>query len=204
MKVFNITEFYYSNIIGTFPGEEKYNNTNKLFEYLKEAGLTDGDILKTVIDFLPYLEEISFEDLPESLWDNSLLEKDKFYFHKELQISKTEPNWNQDNLCLYIEPKIKYTIDDALNYFLSYSTIKSDWINRDKEKGSIKYLLKEYKKFNFIEPIDFFLHLIDFAASKDDINTIYDLRDYEIELAEFLEVDIQNAKSMGKDKYSWR
>lgn len=204
MNSFDITDFYYSNIIGIFPEHEKYIQTEKTFNYLKDAGFSNGDILKTVIDNLPYLEEIRYENLPDCLWNNTLLERDKFYFHKELQISKTEPTWNQENLTLYIEPKIVYNIDDALDYFIERTSVREEWVNRDKEKGSIKYLLKDYKKFNFIEPIDFFLHLVDFAVSKDVINTVYDLREYEIELAEFLEVDIQNARALGKDSYIWR
>ena len=81
-------------------------------------------------------------------------------------------------------------------------------INKKKELGSIKYLLNEYKNikaFDFLEPIDFILFLIDYVANLDKkINTILKLNDYVYEFAEFETDMIINAKAANKDKIVWR
>ena len=101
--------------------------------------------------------------------------------------------------------KIRYTLDDALDYFIRTTGVRGEWIARDREIGSIKYLLKEYKKFSFMEPIDFLLHLIDYCvANGNEINSIYDLRHQEVELAKALEIDITNAIAAGKNTVIWR
>lgn len=201
-----LTNFYYSYLLGEYPeNKEDYDKTYKTISYLIEAGINVDTIKKNVFENIPFKERLSYEDLPNNLWDNSLLEKDKFYYHIQLLIANTAPGWDdEEDFHPYIEPKIKYSLDDALDYFIERAGVRSDWINRAKEIGSIKFLLKDFEKFNFIEPIDFFLHLVDFAVSKDEINTVYDLREYEIELAEFLENDIANAIAQKKNTYIWR
>lgn len=199
-------DFYFNFMIGEYPDNfEDYKKTANLFQYLIDAGINDGDIYM-ITGLVKPKSCLSIEDIPLSLWENSLLEKDKFYFHKELQVTPPPPGWDTDeDYVFYKEMKIRYTLDDVLDYFIRVSGVRAEWVARDKEIGSIKYLLKEYKKFKFIEPIDFILHLIDYCSSCGiELNSIYDLRNEEIKLAEMLELDILNAKAKGKDKVIWR
>ena len=176
-----------------------------LFDYLLESGcILVDDIVMNIITHFPNKEVLYPDDLPDNLWNDSLLERHTFYYHKELQILSPPPTWDK-SFPFYIEMKIQYTIENILDYFSKTFNINKDWISREKEIGSIKYLLKEYKKFGFIESVDFILHLIDYVCSLGiKAKSIYDLRDYENDYAELLENDISNAKSCHKNKVIWR
>lgn len=197
------TDFYYYFLVGEHPNENNYKVTNATFEYLKDAGF-DDDCMCRIINLMPIMDCITVDDIPDSLWEDSLLVRNKFYFHKELQITSPPPTWDQ-SYPFYLEMKIKYTLDDVLNYFINSSGVRSDWVNREKELGSIRYLLKDYKKFSFMEPIDFLLHLIDYCVADGmEITSIYSLRDKEIELANYLEIDVAKAITKEKNKIVWR
>lgn len=197
------TDYYYNFLVGEYPTDEDYRTTSLTFEYLEDAKFTSNEIVN-IICSLPINNAITFDLLPDYLWEDSLIERNKFYFHKELQILSPPPTWEK-TFPFYLEMKIRYTLDDVLNYFIRMSGVRQDWINREKEIGSIKYLLNNYKKFKFMEPLDFLLHLIDFCISKEvELNQIYDLTHYEIELAEYLEVDTTNAIANNKNQIIWR
>jgi hypothetical protein len=201
----NLVDFYYGFVVGAIPDDEvQFKRTEMLFEHLKESGCTLEDITHCIITHFPNKDMLTPDDLPDVLWGASLLSRGTFYFHKELQLLSPPPTWDE-SFPFYIEMKIQYSIGDALEYFIKRFKLNEDWVSRDKELGSIKYLLKDYKKFNFVEPIDFLLHLIDYVASLNvKAKSIYDLRDYENDYAEILEIDINNAKSSNKNKVIWR
>ena len=203
MDVVKLTNFYYDFVVGEQP--EKINERTKLlFEHLSESGCTPKQLFGTIIEEFPNKDELTIEDIPDSLWEGSLIERNKFYYHKELQILSPPPTWDK-SFPFYIEMKIQYSIEDALKYFIKQFKINESWMNKDKELGSIRYLLKDYKKYGFIEPVDFFLHIIDYVCSKGvKINSIYDLRDYELEYTQLLELDILNSKALKKNRVVWR
>lgn len=199
-------DFYFNFLIGEFPEDvENYRKTSNFFQYLEDCGLSDGEIYMVAGMVKPKMF-LTIEDIPDKIKKDSLIEMDKYYFHKELIVTPPPPGWNtEEDYQFYKEIKVRYTLEDVLDYFIKATGTRADWIARDKEIGSIKYLLKEYKKFKFIEPVDFILHLIDYCvSSNDEINTIYDLRNKEIELAEALEIDIANAVARGKHLTIWR
>lgn len=199
-------DFYFNFLIGEYPeNHEDYRKTSNFFQYLEDSGLSDSEIYM-IAGLVRPKEVLTIDDIPDKIKKDSLLEKDKFYYHKELIITPPPPGWNvEENYQFYKEIKVRYTLEDVLDYFIKATGARADWIAKDKEIGSIKYLLKEYKKFNFIEPVDFILHLIDYCVSSgDEINTIYDLRNKEVELAKALEIDIANAVARGKNLVIWR
>lgn len=199
-----LIDMYYNYVVGEIPEDNIIAKTRLLFDYLSESGLSEKDLLINIINNFPNKDLLTPEDLPNSLWDNSLLERDTFYFHKNLQVISPPPTWDK---CFpfYLEMKIQYDVNDILDYFLQTFNINSEWTNKEKEIGSIKYLLKDYKKYSFIKPVDFLLFLIDYAKSiNPNIKSIYDLREYEIENAEYLLLDVENAKTIKKNKIIWR
>lgn len=197
--------FYYNFIAGEFPENEEYFNiTNNVFNYLSDAKFTDEEIVKIIINDLPNKDYIEINDLPNYLWDNSLLEENVFYYHKELQIVSPPPTWDK-SYPFYLEMHIRYTKEDILNYFTKTFNIREEWTSTDKEIGSINYLLNKYKMFNFISPVDYMLHLIDYVSSLGVKATkIYDICEYEIKLAELLEIDIKQSVSNNKNNVVWR
>ena len=204
------TQFYYDFNTGEFPENKDFIHiTDNYFDYLIDAGFNKKDLYKLIINSLPNKDYLDFNCLPDYLWNDSLLDKDKFYFHKELQLGPLPPTWNKD-YPYKLEMKIIYTKEDIYNYFIKTFKLDKDLmeINKKKELGSIKYLLNEYKNikaFDFLEPIDFILFLIDYVANLDKkINTILKLNDYVYEFAEFEKDMIINAKAANKDKIVWR
>ena len=205
-KINTYADFYFNFLIGEFPEDiEDYRKTSNFFKYLEDSGISEGEIYM-VAGMVKPKSVLTLADIPEKLKKDSLIDINKFYFHKELIITPPPPGWDiEEDYKFYKEIKLRYTLEDVLDYFIKATNARAEWIARDKEIGSIKYLLKEYKKFSFIEPIDFILHLIDYCvSSSDEINTIYDLRHREIELAEALEIDIANATARGKHLTIWR
>jgi hypothetical protein len=201
----NLVDFYYGFVAGEIPDDnDSYIKTKLLFDYLKECGCTLDDLYLCIITKFPNKEVLTPDDLPDILWDGSLLKRNSFYFHKELQVLSPPPTWDEV-FPFYIEMKIMYSIGDILNFFIKSFKLNEYWVSREKELGSIKYLLKDYKKYGYVEPVDFILHLIDYvSASNVKANSIYDLRDYEAEYSELFEKDILSSKAANKNQVIWR
>ena len=199
---------YVSDIKYTDNITEPNEDLNIIDEEIEEL-IEDTNEIDKLINSLPNKDYLDFNCLPDYLWNDSLLDKDKFYFHKELQLGPLPPTWDKD-YPYKLEMKIIYTKEDIYNYFIKTFKLDKDLmeINKKKELGSIKYLLNEYKNikaFDFLEPIDFILFLIDYVANLDKkINTILKLNDYVYEFAEFEKDMIINAKAANKNKIVWR
>lgn len=200
-----LNNFYYNFVVGEFPEDkESLIKTSMIFGFLSESGCTRKQLLTSIINDFPNREVLYPDNIPDNLWEGSLLIRHKFYFHKELQILSPPPTWDM-SFPFYIEMKIQYSIENLLDYFTKTFKVNVEWMNKDKELGSIKYLLKDYSKYGFIEPVDFLLHLIDYVSSLGcKATSVYDLRNYETECVEYLELDIQNAKAAKKNKVIWR
>lgn len=185
------------------PADNIVAKDKAVLNHLIDAGVTLKDITSMIMN--ERLENgLSFDSIPDRFWDGSLLKRDIFYFHKELEILSPPSTWDEDKP-FYLEMKITYDYQDALDYFIKSNNIREEWINENKEMGSIKYMLSDFKKYNFIEPIDFFLHLCDYAEAKGNKGqSVFDLNVYEIECAQYLEADIANARLHNKDKIVWR
>jgi len=183
----DFVEMYYNQTYGNYPFATKDNKikSQNLIDYLLDANIKDNEI----IDFVTTTTKQDFLNhnmLPDSLWNESLLIRDTFYYHNSLQIRSEAPKWNpltsKETLSkFYIEMKIKFNLDDLINYFYSSLRIDKILIDMNKDKGSFKYLLNKYKKFTFCEPIDFILELIDYANNNHDerVKTPLDLANNE-------------------------
>ncbi len=208
------TEFYYSEVIGNYPFDTDYfkNKTNRIFDYLLDAKIESSDIIRfiqesKVKDFL------GPEDLPDWLWDGSLIKRDTFYYHNTLHIKPEAPIFNPYSKeekveTFYLEMEIKYTIDDLIKYFYKTLNINTDLSDNNKDKGSFNYLFNKYKKIDFVEPLDFVLALIDNAKTiKDDsgfIKNILDISNGDSEVYEMLKRKSAEATLVEANKILWR
>ena len=166
----NYADYYYEYHYGNYPFNEDKSyliRTQKTIDYLFEADFTSKEIIQ-IIEQSQKRKSFTYEDLPNSLWENSLLNKNVFYYHNQLQIlstpAKFNPITNQFKTSeFFIEMKIKYTEKDILNYFYNVFKIDPIFINENKDLGAISYLLKKYSKIDFMTSVDFILFLIDYA-----------------------------------------
>lgn len=201
----NLTDFYYDFNVGEYIEDEiKIKQTTNVLNHLKEAGFNDIEIVDLIIKDFDNKNSLSFEDLPDNLWDNSLIERNKFYYHKELQILSKAPTWDK-YYPFYREMKIRYIEKDIMIYFNKEFNINKDLVNESQELGSIKYLLDKYNVFKFVSSLDFILMLIDYnKANGQKAYKIYDICNKAMEFAEILEIDIKNSVIKNKNTVIWR
>lgn len=203
-----LIDFYYYNL-GEEPNKAEKEITEKTFNHLKDNGYSDKDIIN-MIPYFPAKMALSHEDLPDCLWDNSLIERDIFYYHSELHITSPAPYWDFENDKIvspkfFLEIKIHYTIDDLIKYYYKKFPIDLALLDNKKDKGSMEYLLKKYNDIDFISPVDFVLFLIDEASSQtEDIVEIIELKKYEKETFKYLKHKTINAKAENLNKITWR
>lgn len=164
------------------------NNIKKIAYYLLDNKYDDSDILKYLIT--------NNTELVDSLWDDSLLKPDTFYYHEQLTImpgpSVWNPNIKEESNKFYLEMKIKYTINDLLNYYYNNLLIPVELRNTKKDSKAFEHMLKQYNKFK-MQPIDFVLYLIDYSTLEGNrISNVFDLQKYEREVYDKTNYIIEN------------
>lgn len=207
----DLVEVFYETIHGQYPFDtnEYKEISQKTIDYLKDNGLSDGEILKA-IEEMERVNAITYDALPESLWQNSLLKKHKFYFHNQLQIRSPMPIWDPiTNKTIapkfYLEMRIKFTEKDLLDYFYKTMGVNSLLQDEKKDLAALKYLLDKYKKLQFIEPIDFVLFLIDFASGQEiKSHEVLSMCQYEATVIDVLQRKTEEAKLSKLNQVVWR
>ena len=185
------------DIMGEQPNESDYKYTKLNIDYLLEAGVTKEKLL-SAFGRMKITNRLELDMLPNSIYDGSLIKKDKFYYHKELQVISPPPTWDNDSP-FYREMKIVYTYEDLIRYFGNKFHV--DYVYICEEKNAIDYLMKQYSRYNFIEPLDIILGLIDYVSSLSvKCLKFFDLRNYETEYISIISSDIENARRMNKNK----
>lgn len=193
--------WYEENILGY--STEKSYITQYTIDYLYDNNYNEGDIINILSKIKK--ESIKYKDLPSKLW-NSLIERDTYYFHPELQILSKPPMLSISSdiiikqVKFFKEIKISYTKQDVLNYFYrkSNSKIIKD-INRDL--GSLDYLLSRYKH-QLMNSLDVVLYLIDDHAF--EANSLLALSNYEVDTLERIENMYYDNHRSGTDKIIYR
>lgn len=174
--------WYETNILGH--STDKTCITQYTIDYLYDNLFSDSDIIEILSTFKK--ESIKYSDLPNSLWKDSLLKRDVYYFHSKLQILSKPPKLSIDSIItpkeikFFKEMKISFTKDDLLNFFYSKSNslIIKDY---SRDIGAIEYLLKRYSN-QLMEPVDICLYLIEDYAQC--VSSLLSLTNYEVELLE--------------------
>lgn len=195
------TNFFYNNFTSQLSAEKELlkNKTKATIEYLLDNKIEEKDILK-VLQECSGKKFITKSDLPNFLWKNSLIKRDKFYYHHVLQIvSKTND--------FYLEMKIQFTLKDLLEYFIKTLKVDRSIVNEKHYMTQIEILLKRYSKLNFVEDLDFVLTLIDNATWRE-IRVIepFDLTSNGNagETLDFLKSKISQAKANGVSREIFR
>ena len=208
----DFVEYFYTEIHGYYPfdNDDAKIQCQKVIDYLNDCGIPNSSIIKVLEDSKEY-DVLTFDILPEWLWDNSLLKKNTFYYHSLLHMLSKPPIWDPvtnkvQGSKFYIEMLINFTVQDVLSYFYNSFSIENDLKNSKRDEGSVLYLLNKYK-FDFIEPIDFLLSLIDYTKSIDEehrIANILDVSQYESIVYADLKAMTTEAKASKADHIVWR
>lgn len=160
----------------------------RIIYYLQDNDFNNKQILNYLLEYGSELNEI--------LWENSLLKPNTFYYHEQLTLMPEPAIWNpnikEQSQKFYLEMKIKYTIDDLLNYYYNELLVPIELRDTNKDKGAFEHMLKKYIKFN-IEAIDFILYLIDYNKQENSfITNVFDLQKYERETYEKTKYILEN------------
>lgn len=204
-----LTELYYSTIDNIYT-QEDYNITSNTIGYLLDNNISKEWIL-FFFKTLNGKPKIEISDIPDDLWNGSLIIRNKFYYHNSIHILSKPSIYNPITKEIktnnfFIEMKIMYTINDICNYFYSLYPSLANYKNKNKDIGTIKYLLNDLKKYNFIDPLDFILFLIDYSFKDEEIIVveIMDITKAQSKAFELLKTKVDYAKSLKKDRIIWR
>jgi hypothetical protein len=205
-------EVYYNCVWGCYPFEDDTNKmkSQRIIDYLLEAGISETDILDFV-ENAPKVDYLTPDLLPDRFWELSLVKRDRFYYHNILHIVSDAPKWDplsniQSVAEFHLEMKIRFTMEELINYFYGVLNISAELMDIIRDTGSFNYLLGKYSKFTFIEPLDFVLSLIDYCKDSIDrkIVSILDIAQYESEVYEKLKAKAEQAKFEKANKIVWR
>jgi len=204
----DLINLYYDQVCGSLPDEDwKVNQTKKTIEFLVDCGFGYSELFK----LFGQLEKdvLRPEDLPDSLWDYSLIKRGRFYYHSELRITSKPPTFDprtgkEVKEPFFVEIKIRYTLDNLVDYYIK--AIKPPIIDEKKIKAGLDYLLKYYSKsIKIVTPLDFVLALIDTAKyNHTKIINVFDIQKNEVEVFNSLSKMVAEAKFAGKDVIVWR
>lgn len=164
--------FYNSFSAGLPASEDDYERTLRTIDYMKDAGVNPSGIV-AAMTACSKKKVILREYLPDELWNDSLIERGKFYYHHILQL-RPEQFFNpltgkEESKAFYLENLIRFTMNDLINYFMRQLGIDYELRDEKKFASQFNHLLKT--NYSFIEPLDFVLALIDRAAAKNMVIT---------------------------------
>ena len=201
--------WYFENMLGYCPDKTKWLPTRASIRYLLDNDFTGEEIVaelkrhKTV--------SVHPDSLSEVIWDKSLLQKGRFYFHKALQIVSPAPKLKKDGTVFYPDDflvmRIRYTEQDILNYFYNRISQRDRSIcDPKKDIKTVPYLLKRFSLMENIEPVDLILCLIDdFTNNRENtINDgVIDVLKSLSNVTAWYQDDYKNAAAAGKNKVRW-
>lgn len=207
----NLTNYFYQNVAGHLPedpDDPRIHITQGTLSYLQDCGYADKEI-RDLIDSIPDVKDcLTPSELPDSLWEGSLIERGKFYIHRELQILPPPPMRKKDGTMtvspFYIEMKIQYTMLNLIRKFYNELDIDSSLIDWKRNAGSFDYLLKKYEKLDVCQPLDFVLELIALAGRERRISQIVNLTQYEKDALGNIRGWRNEAHLRGTDHIIWR
>lgn len=208
----NLVDLFYSEVVGYYPFDtmKERNQTAATIEYLLDCGFSYGEVVDIILkDYSKSGDEIITPDnLPDRLWNNSLIERNKFYYHHELRLTK--PLGIKKKINNYLEMKIRFTMNDLVKYFnRAFNPEISDY---KKTATQLEVMLKKFNSStSLVKPIDLVLRSIDDAKKKSEttFTQIYEPWDIQkigvIEQAlESIKRNMAEARYAGEDKVRWR
>ena len=206
----NLTDFYYTEILGYSPEDDgSVRQTSNTIEHLKDNGFNEKEIIMILLR-CPKSLALKPDDLPDELWEGSLMEQGRYYAHHILHITSRPPYYDSTLNDMVIEPlfiemKIRFTLEDLVEYFYMKNRIDQELKEMKRDKPRMTTLLDKYRKLSFCTPLDFVLCLIDKSSiSKKRCTGIFDIEQYEGEIIEPIKANNAEASFHGRNRIIWR
>lgn len=167
-----LLKYYYLEILKLDDIQDaEIEATDKTIDYLYDCSFSTVEILSELTR--QNNRSVNQTNLTNNLWKNSLIKRNAYYLHHELRISSPSPVYDFENDCIktypfYLEMKIRYTIDDVLNYFYSkMNSLSLQLIDKKTDKKTVIFLMNKYDNIDYIEPLDIILYTIDKKFEED-------------------------------------
>lgn len=213
---------YLATRLGIEPSENDYKQLNATVGYLKDNGKTNKEIFKILMDSNTNLPEdcemsaidraiVRQTELPDYLWEDSLLQKDIYYYNNRLHISSKPPTWNPKTFqeeCepFYMEMMIRFTIEDLLNMYYAECRVPLGLREKTRDIGALKHLLSKYN--NLKAPgLDYVMYMIDLASKDTETEFLanpFELENYSKQAFMDLESMVEEATLNNSNKITWR
>lgn len=213
---------YLSTRLGIEPSKEDYKQLTATINYLKENGKTYKDIFKILMDSNTNLPEdcemsalrkaiVKGCDLPDYLWENSLLQKNVYYYNNRLHICSKPPIWNPKTFqeeCepFFMEMMINFTMDDLLDMYYTECRVPLGLREKTRDLGALKHLLGKYN--NLKAPnLDYIMYMIDLASQDKETEFLanpFELENYSKQAFMELENIVKEATLNNSNKIIWR
>lgn len=187
---------YATFYLGVMPEGEAFNRVNAFFGYLHDAGISEREIHDLMWN-TEDIESISFDRIPSSFWEGSLIQKGVFYTHSALRIISKTPTMKNgviEEMPYSLEMKIRFTIDDLIDYYIEIVRPPASLIDKKRISGGLTYLLEKYSRIEHGTSLDFVLRLID--ASKNKHVDPMRLADNEVSVFEQHKRETLNSKGV--------
>ena len=190
-------------------GAEGYQVTKNTCEYLLDCGFSALEII-SILNGLSF-GALSYDVLPDRLWQGSLIKRGAFYLHRELSLESKAPEFDiRTGRVLeypyYCEMKIKYTVEDVLSYFKSKMKPKNIPLSSSEyDKNAVRQLFRQYSKLDYVEPLDVLLCSIDYHFSLEpECTRLIDITKTNREVIAFLISDMKNLEAQDRRKIIMR
>lgn len=213
---------YLATRLGIEPSENDYKQLNATVSYLKDNGKTNKEIFKILMDSNTNLPEdcemsaieraiVRQTELPDYLWEDSLLQKDTYYYNNRLHICSNPPTWNPKTFqeeCepFYMEMMIRFTMEDLLNMYYAECRVPLGLREKTRDIGALKHLLNKYN--NLKAPgLDYVMYMIDLASKDTETEFLanpFELENYSKQAFMELEGMVEEATLNNSNKITWR
>lgn len=210
MEIERIVYNYYLIARGIEPNEIDYKRTLATANYLKDNGYSNNEILKILISCNK--DAVKGDNLPEELWNDSLIEKDRFYYSDILHIKSKPPSWNPKTFkeecpSFFLEMKIKFSMNDLLNYYYDKCRIPLALQDDKKNAGAFKHLIAKYEAFKNAPGLDYVIALINKASEdkeKEMFTEVFEIESYKESVIRDFESITNESQLQGTNKVVWR
>ena len=213
---------YLATRLGIEPSENDYKQLNATVSYLKDNGKTNKEIFKILMDSNTNLPEdcemsaieraiVRQTELPDYLWEDSLLQKDTYYYNNRLHICSNPPTWNPKTFqeeCepFYMEMMIRFTMEDLLNMYYAECRVPLGLRERTRDIGALKHLLGKYNNLK-APSLDYVMYMIDLASKDTETEFLanpFELENYSKQAFMELEGMVEEATLNNSNKITWR
>lgn len=205
----NYVDFFYSQCVGIYPNDEtKVRITEDTVDYLKDNKFSSDKIIE-VLKLSKCQDCLYPNNLPDELWNDSLIRRNRFYYHKRLQLISKAPaldilTGKIITYPFYKEIIINFTMKDLIDYFYTAMDISKELIDIKKDSGSFNYLFKKYSAIKDIETLDLILVMIDITKQNHRVTNIINIEEYNSEAINTLRSWQKEARIADANKIIWR